>query len=89
MKASKIRKGVLLVVAAGTLVLGCELVVDFDRTKIPVEGSDSATPTTEAGADASTDAPADTNQPDAVDAGEDAADDAAVDDAAADAPDGD
>ena len=42
MKVSRLRKGLLLVVAASALGLGCELIVDFDRTKIPVEGSDGA-----------------------------------------------
>ncbi len=37
MKASSIRKGVLFVVVAAVFGLGCELIVDFDRTKIPVE----------------------------------------------------
>jgi hypothetical protein len=84
MKLSSIRKGVLLVAAAGTFALGCELIVDFDRTKIPVEGSDSATEI-----DASLDAQFDTSQPDAADAADafDAAD--AVNDASNDAPDGD
>ncbi len=37
MKVSKIRKAIVLIVAASTFALGCELIVDFDRTKIPVE----------------------------------------------------
>lgn len=85
MKVSKIRKGVLLVVGAGTLALGCELVVDFDRTKIPVEGNDAAIVT-----DSSIDAPSDTSQPDTSTA--DAADGNALDAAEAsteDAADGD
>ena len=84
MKLRKIRKGIVLVVAASALGLGCELIVDFDRTKIPVEGSDSATPT----GDSSIDASLDTFQPDtfAPDAA-DAADAATVD--AADAADAD
>ena len=87
MKFSRIRKGVVLVVATGALGLGCELIVDFDRTKIPVEGSDSAV-----GTDSSVDASFfDVNQPDtnAADAA-DAADTSVTDAAdAADAADGD
>ena len=89
MKASSIRKGVVLAIAAGAFGLGCELVVDFDRTRIPVEQNDGAP-----GADSSIDASFDTSQPDTstVDAA-DAADAAetSVSDAAdeADAPDGD
>jgi hypothetical protein len=84
MKIRKIRKGIILVVTAGVLGLGCELIVDFDRTKIPVEGSDSATPV----GDSSFDTSIDTNQPDTfvpTDAA-DAADTAVID--AADAADG-
>ena len=87
MKFSRIRKGVVLVVASGALGLGCELIVDFDRTKIAVEGSDSAV-----GTDSSVDASFDVNQPDtntAADAA-DAADTSVADAAdAADAADGD
>jgi hypothetical protein len=84
MKLRKIRKGIVLVVVAGALGLGCELIVDFDRTLIPVEGSDSAPPTN----DGSTDATIDTFQPDTFvpDAAE--AGDSSVADAA-DAADGD
>ncbi len=83
MKASSIRKGVLFVVVAATFGLGCELIVDFDRTKIPVEGNDAAIVT-----DASVDAPIDTAivVTDAADAAESSATDSAT---AADAPDGD
>ncbi len=61
MKLSKIRKGIVLAAVAGTLGLGCELIVDFDRTLIPTDVTDSATPNT----DGSVDAPIDTFQPDA------------------------
>jgi hypothetical protein len=85
MKLSSIRKGVLFVVVAATFGLGCELIVDFDRTKIPVEGNDAAIVT-----DASLDAPIDTS---VAETGTDAADaaDTSVADAGneADAPDGD
>jgi hypothetical protein len=59
MKLSRIRKGVVFGILAATLGLGCELIVDFDRTKIPVEGNDGATAT-----DATIDAPFDTSTPD-------------------------
>jgi len=87
MKLSSIRKGVLFVVATATFGLGCELIVDFDRTKIPVEVNDGAIVT-----DASLDAPIDTSVeetgPDAADAA-DAAETSVVQDAGteADAPD--
>ena len=58
MKVSSIRKGVVLAIAAGAFGLGCELVVDFDRTRIPVEQNDGAP-----GADSSIDASFDTSQP--------------------------
>jgi hypothetical protein len=82
MKLSSIRKGVLFVVVAAVFGLGCELIVDFDRTKIPVEGNDAAIVT-----DASLDAPIDTS---VAETGTDAAD-SSVPDAGnqADAPDGD
>ena len=82
MKVSRLRKGLLFAIAASTLALGCELIVDFDRTKIPVDSTDGSVPTS----DGSIDATLDTNQPDTSTA--DAADtsDAASE---ADAPDGD
>lgn len=86
MKVSKIRRGVLFVFVAGTFALGCELIVDFDRTKIPVEGSDSSVVPNEA----STDATIDTSQPDTSTAdAADAADALDAAEAATDAPDGD
>ncbi len=60
MKLSSIRKGVLFVFVGATFGLGCELIVDFDRTKIPVEGNDAAIVT----GDAAIDAPIDTSTPD-------------------------
>lgn len=61
MRISKFQKGlVLLTVTAGMLAVGCELIVDFDRTKIPVETPEASVPDvlvpetsvpTEAGAD--------------------------------------
>ena len=60
MKLSSIRKGVLFVFVGATFGLGCELIVDFDRTKIPVEGNDAAI----GAGDASIDAPNDTSAPD-------------------------
>ncbi len=83
MKLSSIRKGVLFVFVGAVFGLGCELIVDFDRTKIPVEGNDAAIVT----GDASLDAPFDTST--AAETGTDAADSAVVPDAGAeaDAPD--
>jgi hypothetical protein len=85
MKLRSIRRGVLFVVATATLGLGCELIVDFDRTKIPVEGNDAAI-LSDASFDAPIEAPA---QLDAADAAETA--DTSVQDSGteADAPDGD
>jgi len=79
MKFSRIRKGIVLGIVASTLVLGCELIVDFDRTLIPVEGSDGAVVT----GDSSIDATFDTAVP--TDAAADS--DAAVQTDAADAAD--
>jgi hypothetical protein len=69
MTNNKIQKFLVLVtLSAGVFAVGCELIVDFDRTKIPVEVTeasvvDSAPPseasTPEAGPDAGPDAEAD------------------------------
>jgi hypothetical protein len=61
MKVSRIRKGILFAILVSGFGLGCELIVDFDRTRIPVEGTDGATPTPEASTDAPVDAPADSS----------------------------
>lgn len=84
MKLSSIRRGVLFVVAASSFGLGCELLVDFDRTKIPVEGNDAAIVT-----DAAIDAPIDTSVVETGTDAADAADTSVVQDAGteADAPD--
>jgi len=66
MKVSNVRKGLMLVIAASALGLGCELIVDFDRTKIPVEGNDGAVVTP----DGSFDATFDTSVPDAAEGGD-------------------
>jgi len=43
MKSRKTTKALVLAsIAAGTFVAGCELVVDFDRTKIPVDVSEAS-----------------------------------------------
>lgn len=78
MKVKSIRKGLALVIAASAFGLGCELIVDFDRTKIPVENADAQpSPTGDAsidtGVDTGKDAPADAPS-DADDGGSDAAD---------------
>ena len=45
MKISKIQKGlVLATVIAAMFAVGCELIVDFDRTQIPVDTGDSSVP---------------------------------------------
>jgi len=42
MKTIKVQKALILVsIAAGVLAAGCELIIDFDRTKIPVENVDA------------------------------------------------
>jgi hypothetical protein len=74
MNAQRIRKTLLLASMTSMLLLGCELIVDFDRTKIPVEdaGAIDATPN-----ETSVDAPTDTgNNEAAVDSGTDSAADA-------------
>jgi hypothetical protein len=51
---------VLLTVATGALAVGCELIVDFDRTKIPVEAvADATVPDSSVPTEASTGNPAD------------------------------
>ncbi|MBX3185613.1 MAG: hypothetical protein KF819_01305 [Labilithrix sp.] len=85
MKVKKLRKGLALVIAASAFGLGCELIVDFDRTKIPVEGTDATPQPTpdgggidtgvDTGQDVAVDAPAE-----ASDAGSDAADTGDADD---------
>ena len=72
---SPMKKLFVLGLVSSMLALGCELIVDFDRTKIvgeevpetgpvdgninPTDANTSETSTTEAGADAAPDAPAD------------------------------
>ncbi len=81
MKISTIKKGlVLLTMSAGVFVVGCELIVDFDRTKIVEPSAEASlpdvnipetfTPVSEAGP---ADAEAGTTE-DAGDGGTDAAD---------------
>ena len=80
MKISKIRKGlVLFTMTAGALAVGCELIVDFDRTLIQEEAPEASipdvgipesfVPVAEAGAEDAQAGPADH---DAGDAGEEA-----------------
>jgi hypothetical protein len=88
------KKARLLLLAASlgvAFLAGCELIVDFDRTKIPAEAVDSSVPprdsstdtaapdaTTDATADATPDATPDATTPDAApDASSDASGDAA------------
>jgi hypothetical protein len=43
MKSTKIQRGLVLgSVLVGFLTVGCELIVDFDRTKIPVEAPEAS-----------------------------------------------
>lgn len=45
MKSTKIQKGLLLAsIACGVLAVGCELIVDFDRTRIPSELAEASVP---------------------------------------------
>ena len=88
MKVFRLRKtsvrALALVITASALGLGCELIVDFDRTKIPVEENDGAIVTPEGGVDAPIDTSvADTSTADAADAA-----DTSMPDSAGDAPDG-
>lgn len=88
MKINKIQKGLVLAsIAAGVLAAGCELVVDFDRTRIPVEVaeasipdanvSDSPAPVEAGNEDAGTDADAsDLGDADASDLGDGSTSDA-------------
>jgi hypothetical protein len=85
MKLVTLRKGLFLVSLGSVLALGCELIVDFDRTLIPIEGTegglDGSLPETSV-PDAPVDAPADAAdaEPEAGDGGGDAeAGDAAKD----------
>jgi hypothetical protein len=80
MKISKIQKGlVLLTITAGVFAAGCELIVDFDRTKIPVEVNEASIPDvnvpdttspTEAGSDAGDASDGSSSDDDAGDAGD-------------------
>lgn len=77
----KITKLLVLVGMGAMLALGCELIVDFDRTRIPVEAAetgpgDSSIP--ETSTDATVDTGTDAGDTDAADASD-----------AADAPDAD
>jgi hypothetical protein len=88
MKVSRFRQGLFFVIAASALGLGCELIVDFDRTKIPVDESDGAIDTSDGSIDASIDTSIATQEAstDAADAADTSVKDAGSE---ADAPDGD
>jgi hypothetical protein len=85
-----IPKGLFLLAVVSTAALGCELIVDFDRTKIPVEQTEAG-PTDGSVVDTGTDTGVDATVPDASDAGSDASDasDAADAEDASDASDAD
>ncbi len=82
MKIRHIKKGlVLLTIASGMFAVGCELIVDFDRTKIPVDVNEASVPdssttndgaTNDAGNEAAADADATTADADATVADADA-----------------
>lgn len=82
MKIRHIKKGlVLLTIASGMFAVGCELIVDFDRTKIPVDVTEASVPdssttndgaTSDAGNEAAADADATTADADATVADADA-----------------
>lgn len=77
MKLKQIHRGLVLAAVASSFMLGCELIVDFDRTKIPVETTDSGTSNdastaTDTGTDASDASVVDGS--DASDASDDASD---------------
>jgi hypothetical protein len=85
MKLSNIKKAFVLVIASSVGVLGCELIVDFDRTRIPVEGVAEAGPGDDAATETDAETDTGTEEPDA---GEDAAPDAEITDASVDDADG-
>ena len=82
MNARRFRTAILLLgLAAGGALVGCELIVDFDRTKIPIDdaGSNPDSTTPPPSGDGASDAPVDAPgggdaAEDSGDAGQDAAD---------------
>jgi hypothetical protein len=67
MKISQIKKGLILVtIVSGTLAVGCELIVDFDRTKIPVETTEASVPDATTPEEASSEAGAEAGDADAT-----------------------
>jgi hypothetical protein len=87
MRTNMMKKAFVLALVSSMLMLGCELIVDFDRTKIvgedvPETGATDGTTTLDAtpaadtgpdtsAADTGPDAPADTGAADAADAAAD------------------
>ena len=77
---SPMQKLFVFALVSSLFALGCELIVDFDRTKIvgedvPETGTDATTPALDATAtETGTDATADTGTDAAADTGSDAAD---------------
>lgn len=75
MKISKIQKGlVLLTITAGVFGAGCELIVDFDRTKIQPEVSEASVPDANAPAAEAGTGDAGADAAETQDASDDAAD---------------
>ncbi len=82
MNARSFRNAILLLgLAAGGALVGCELIVDFDRTKIPIEDAGATTDgtTPPPAGDGASDAPADAPNDAPQDAGNDASDAADAD----------
>lgn len=80
---------VLVTIASATLAIGCELIVDFDRTRIPSEAVDATLPDVALPEEASTpdDAGTDAEEPPQDAAPEAEADADTEDDAGVDAAD--
>jgi hypothetical protein len=82
-EGSPMKKAFVLALVSSMLALGCELIVDFDRTKIVGEDvPETGTPETSTPTDATTDTGTDSSQQDTgtdapADTGADAADAAA------------
>lgn len=85
MSITKIKRGLALVaIGSSALAVGCELIVDFDRTKIPVDVAEASVPDSSV---AETGAPPMDGGTGAADSGDADADAAVIDDGAADASD--
>jgi hypothetical protein len=90
MHARRSKKPLLLasLLIASALVFGCELIVDFDRTKIPIEDSGIPEGSVPEGSTPDASDAGDASDGDAADAA-DSSDASDASDADGDAPDGD